>query len=1176
MKPVGLTPEDFKMLPKDGARFEALVCQLLEAMGYRILERPAVGTEGGRDVLVERVTKDAMIERHEKVVVQCKHYAHSGKAIGDSVVGVWQNAMTRYKARGYLLVTDTHVTENLSRSLREFTEDEMNFPKWAAFWEVDQLIRYLNEHPNVRDSFFPPESITPMAPQDLAGEVQTWLQAIRYKVDDLRQLDDRRTSMVATLDEGTVKQSVRVHCIGGEITPSDVKALESALDLRTPQGWLISDKRVSQKARQLAAAEESHVQVFDLAGFLEEKIWKVYFSQLRTLVEQNQISELYVDLGCYKKEMDEEGREIGRDRYASLDAYIDDWLTERGKMHISLLGEFGTGKTWFCRHYAYRQLGRYLNDPANKRLPLLITLRAFTKAMTAQQLINDALLEQYRLPFVGSPFEVFQKMNRRGKLLLILDGFDEMARQADYQTVVDNFWELAKLVGETSKVILTSRTEYFRWAKESEKILGGKEFGRSTIVLSPPRFEVLHLEQFSDDQIREVITRRLGTADGPEVADQILRTPNLAEMAHKPILVELLLAALDEVSADVLKNPAQVYLYATNKLLLRNIDTQRTFTTTADKLYFMCELAWEMIKSGELRIHYTDIPERIEAYFGDQIKDQHELDVWGYDLRNHTLLHRDTAGYYEFAHKSLAEYFVAYKFAAELGCLAPAFAETYFEADGKPCEMPIAHKHIHGLAETFGAMALTDERMRAICNLLPGLMTDDGAKRLWEVIDETKGKTFEQSNYVGGNAATLLRTLGESFKGARLARTVLIGADLSNTDLTNADLHGANLYEAVFTNIELAQADLREADLTNSHFNEMQAVLALDFSSDGTQLASAGVDGVVRLWHLNATTRAKEYTSLGRHQGFAWGLSFSPDNQLLASGGNDKLIRIWNVSSESEYARLEGHTAGIWSVRFSPDGNHLVSFGGYDRTIRLWNIRRKTNLFVIQSQASFVYRGSYRCDGKYIVSAGDDEAGLEIIDTATGQVVRRIRTPGEHIVCSSFSPDGNFIACGSGPGVFRVFDFNGNLLLQSMEHRAKILGVAFSPNGSYIATASNDRTVKLWDLDKRAVSKTLKGHTDGIVGLAWAPNGTVLASGSDDATIRIWNVEPNSPTFGQCLKVLEAKIICQGMRISGARGLEQEMEWRVEGQKRKGMLLEFLADRGAVLDEEQERIVGQM
>ena len=85
-----------------------------------------------------------------------------------------------------------------------------------------------------------------------------------------------------------------------------------------------------------------------------------------------------------------------------------------------------------------------------------------------------------------------------------------------------------------------------------------------------------------------------------------------------------------------------------------------------------------------LREGAGDIPERISTYFGDRIKDQHELDTWDYDLRNQTLLHRNAAGYYEFAHKSLAEYFVAFKFAAELGCLAAEFAQTYCEANGQP------------------------------------------------------------------------------------------------------------------------------------------------------------------------------------------------------------------------------------------------------------------------------------------------------------------------------------------------------------------------------------------------------------------------------------------------------------------------------------------------------------
>ena len=73
-----------------------------------------------------------------------------------------------------------------------------------------------------------------------------------------------------------------------------------------------------------------------------------------------------------------------------------------------------------------------------------------------------------------------------------------------------------------------------------------------------------------------------------------------------------------------------------------------------------------MIKTNDLRIHYKSIPDRISNYFGSRIRDQHELDVWDYDLRSQTMLHRDSDGYYEFAHKSLAEFFAALKLTCEL------------------------------------------------------------------------------------------------------------------------------------------------------------------------------------------------------------------------------------------------------------------------------------------------------------------------------------------------------------------------------------------------------------------------------------------------------------------------------------------------------------------------------
>lgn len=649
----------------------------------------------------------------------------------------------------------------------------------------------------------------------LADEVRTWLQAIGYEVSDPMRRKDHAIEMLAVLDRGTVKQRVLVRCINGEILPKEVTSLDKILDRNTPQAWLISDRRVSRKARELAAETDS-ISVYNLSEFLGQKIWRSYFDFLKSLVKKDKIPDLYVDLACYKL-IDSEKQEAIKDIHSSLDSYIDDWQIERGdRNHISLLGDFGAGKTWFCRHYAYRQLLRYLDDPINERLPLLITLRTFSKAMDSKQLINNALLEEYKVQFVGSAYYIFQEMNRRGKLLLILDGFDEMARQVEYQTIVDNFWDLAELVEENSKVILTCRTEYFHWAKESEKILGGEEYGRSTITLSPPKFEVLYLEPLKDDQIKKIIESRIGSKEGAIVADRIFRIKNLAEMARKPVLIELLLAAMDEVNPNILENQAQVYLYSTNKLLLRNIRTQRTFTTTADKLYFLAELAWEMIKKGELRIHYESIPDRIIQYFGDNIKKENKLDHWDYDLRNQTLLHRDAAGYYEFAHKSLAEYFVALKFAAELGCISPIFLNNYSEKDGQPCKIPFEQQNILELAKTFGFFALTHESMTTVIKFLNEILLEEPSERLFHILNCTKGMKPNEVGYVGGNIASLLSIGGVSFEDKDLANAMLIGANLCGCNLIGANLKYCDLNDADLRCALLSSKNIKFAKLNKT------------------------------------------------------------------------------------------------------------------------------------------------------------------------------------------------------------------------------------------------------------------------------------------------------------------------------------------------------------------------
>lgn len=668
-----------------------------------------------------------------------------------------------YTATHYALMNTTDV----GPVKQDFFEEDYNIkvlpytPSKAHHPEVESFLKELAKEVNKIKK----ESTTVAEPQvspvgRLAQDVKSWLQALRYEISEPKQQDDRVTEMEAMLDQGTVKQRVLVRCIGDEIKVSDVEALDEVLTRNIPQGWLIADKRISQLAKDRAAKDDAY-RLFTLAEFLETMVWKNYFDELEILVKDKKIHERYVELACFRQEMDEKGEEVRREKHPSLDNYIDSWLNERSKVHFSLLGEFGTGKTWFCRHYAYRQLERYKKDPVNQRLPLLITLRDFTKALTAEQLVNDALLVKYKLPFIGNAYEVFKEMNRQGKLFLMLDGFDEMARKVDYQTVVDNFWELAdNLADDNGKVLLTSRTEYFRWAKETAKILGGEEKGRATIRLSPPRFEVFNLEPFNDDQIRQVIVNCLGKKKGKETAARILENKTLAEMARKPVLIELLLAAMEDVNPEILEDQALVYLYATNKLLLRNIDTKRTFTSTADKLYFLCELAWEMISCQELKIHYKDIPLRIQSYFGDKVKDSHLLDHWDFDLRSQTLLHRDASGNYEFAHKSLAEYFVAFKFAAELGCLAPEFKETYKEENGQNCQIPIEVKGVEELAKTFGAISIDDGRLNTVNKMLEKMLSKEAESQIsntyWRTLDKVNEEEPKKIYYLLYNTRKVL------------------------------------------------------------------------------------------------------------------------------------------------------------------------------------------------------------------------------------------------------------------------------------------------------------------------------------------------------------------------------------------------------------------------------------
>lgn len=84
------------------------------------------------------------------------------------------------------------------------------------------------------------------------------------------------------------------------------------------------------------------------------------------------------------------------------------------------------------------------------------------------------------------------------------------------------------------------------------------------------------------------------------------------------------------------------------------------------------------------------------------------------------------------------------------------------------------------------------------------------------------------------------------------------------------------------------------------------------------------------------------------------------------------------------------------------------------------------------------------------------------------------------------------------------------------------------------------------------------------------------AIGDSMGTLRIWDVNESGPGFGKCVKTIVAKSNCHGMKISGARGLEQKMKWRLMGEPYEGTLLEYFIECGAIPDEKQKKQLAEL
>jgi WD40 repeat protein/tetratricopeptide (TPR) repeat protein len=267
----------------------------------------------------------------------------------------------------------------------------------------------------------------------------------------------------------------------------------------------------------------------------------------------------------------------------------------------------------------------------------------------------------------------------------------------------------------------------------------------------------------------------------------------------------------------------------------------------------------------------------------------------------------------------------------------------------------------------------------------------------------------------------------------------------------------------------------------------------------------------------------KEVDRFEGHLHLVYGLDFSPDGSMLASAGYDGNVFLWTLGEHRPAMKLSddaASSAGLWSsaaplpvVRFQP-GGRCVAYTTWDRQVKFCGMGdRGTVLPAITGQSQPRDIAFDRQGRLMAVSWGNGQAG--IYDALTGGVKRMIDAHTPEIgfyMPVALSPAGDLLAT-RGPGesvqLFRVDSDEPPAVLGT--HRGGIRGFAFSSDGRFLASASEDRTAKLWAVGSGKEVLTLQGHTSKVISIAFSPNDELIATGSDDGSLRLWEAQTGQP-----------------------------------------------------------------
>jgi WD40 repeat protein/transcriptional regulator with XRE-family HTH domain len=222
--------------------------------------------------------------------------------------------------------------------------------------------------------------------------------------------------------------------------------------------------------------------------------------------------------------------------------------------------------------------------------------------------------------------------------------------------------------------------------------------------------------------------------------------------------------------------------------------------------------------------------------------------------------------------------------------------------------------------------------------------------------------------------------------------------------------------------------------------------------------------------------------------------SWAEDTQGYAPANLVALLRV-----------LRGHLRGLDLSRLVLRGVHLQGVEMQDASLSGSLIQQS----VFTETFDAIWAVTVSRSGQYWAAAG--RRGEVRLWREFGQTLHLTWQAHTDIVMAlAFSPDERRLASGSFDGSVKLWDVESRALLWSGRHPKSTLCLALAPDGQQFASGGGDGTVRCWEAQQGIPVQELP-HPGAVFALAWSQDGRWLASGDTMGTIRLWQRQPSGP-----------------------------------------------------------------